>query len=38
MKIESAVFETSVGDGSQLFPSTLPEVVFSGGPMSASPP
>lgn len=30
MKIESAVFETSVGDGSQLFPSTLPEVVFSG--------
>ncbi len=30
MKIESAVFETSVGDEDQLFPSTLPEVVFSG--------
>ncbi len=30
MKLETAVFETSVADGSQLFPSTLPEVVFSG--------
>lgn len=30
MKLESAVFETSVADGRQLFPSTLPEVVFSG--------
>lgn len=30
MKIESAVFEVSAGLGTQLIPSTLPEIAFSG--------